>query len=383
MSREYDFSGIPEKFEQKIMEGTLTNASLMILSSGGEKLHCHLGYLDKDNGIAIGGRPFYRFASMTKPITGAAVMIAVERGLAELDAPIDRYIPEFKRLRLGILNDEDELIETAALDKKPTVRHVLCHAGGLGHNPLASQYYSYVFGNEKRSLEEMMPYIADIPLAFAPGTRSNYNGVIGFNILARIVEIVTRTPFEDFIRNEIFDPLEMREITFFPTDKQWKNTAVPYRYENGELTRCDLGTLNGTESCPYSCVGGWAGLVGPMEDYAHFAEMLLREGIWRGRRVLKAETVREMRTPQLFRYPLTEESVLDWGLSMRVVTKVEDRLPIGCYGWSGAYKTHFWVDPAHDLAALFGTSVISDSIDHNPHFDFERYVAEAIKNGEK
>lgn len=374
-----DFSDIRTVFQRKIDEGTLTNASLLIHQSGKEKLRCHLGWKDKERGVRIGSRPLYRLASMTKPITGAAVMIAAERGLIDIDAPLDETAPELGNLRVAVLNEQNDVISTAELKTKPTVRQLLCHCSGLGHDPVASGFYSHVFGTQVRSLREQMRFIADVPLTFQPGTRSSYNGVIGFNILARIVEIAADCPFEQFIQREIFNPLDMRDTAFFPTDAQLADTVVMYDYKNGCLTRHDLGRHNSTESCPYSAVGGWAGLIGSMEDYMNFAVMLLNEGAWHGKQILKSNTVREMRTPQLQRYPIEGERVLEWGLSMRVVTRRDDRLPLGCYGWSGAYKTHFWIDPAHELAAVFGTNVISNQDDHNPHFDFETCVADAIR----
>jgi CubicO group peptidase (beta-lactamase class C family) len=186
---------------------------------------------------------------------------------------------------------------------------------------------------------------------------TGYSALAGFDILGRVVEIVSGEALDEFLSKNLFRPLEMKHAGFANFHKGVKE-RIPVMY-----IRTEKGMVRDSEQTVFLdsvYFSGAAGMVGTMEDYYHFAQMLADGGVYKGKQILSREMVKEMSSQQL---PDTIKGFYpgqSWGLSVRVVTQDnESAAPLtkGCYGWSGAWGTHFWIDPAHHIIALYMTNV--------------------------
>ena len=298
------------------MESCKVGAAAMVVRQRGEIVY--RGFF----GDNVTEKTLFRLASMTKPITAVAIMRLVDKGLVKVDEPIETYLPGFAGS--GI-----------------TVKHLLTHSSGLGSRELGNEQHEKRPQGSADSLAAAIAYYETLPLAFEPGTTQDYSPIFGFDVLARIAEVVSGVPYDRFLQQEIFAPLGMEDTTFDPNEEQWSRMiSMHNRVDEKNVTvpmpeKCIFENFS-----PSYCAGG-AALAGTLEDYGKFAEMLLNKG----GNLLSAETVKAMGTQQ---YDI-------WGLGMRAAfdDEVFAPLPKGCFGWSGAYGTHFWVDPANQITAVY------------------------------
>ena len=327
------------------------HAEIIVNQNGKRIFHGLFG--EKTPGEKLPAGCVYRLASMTKPVTACAVLLAVSRGDISLDDPITKYIPSYRDLRIAELDGDGNVIEHGMNTVEIKIRHLLCHVSAIGTDPICYRIFDNMTDEEKKSLDSVVELFSRQPLAFTPLSRQSYCPTVAFDVAAKIIEKVTGTTYDRYLKENIFDKLGMIDTTFAPTAKQWDRTVSMYDVdENGQPV---IGkTVPGCvfESLPptYFCAGG--GLVSTAEDYSRFAEMLLNEGTSaNGVQVLPAEMIREMKTVQV------PENVMSgnqrWGLGVRVITDDDYGLPAGTFGWSGAYGTHFWVDPVNRITAVY------------------------------
>lgn len=283
----------------------------------------------------------FRLASMTKPITTVATMILVERGLISLEDTVDRFLPEFKNIKIV------DIEGNVSVPKKiPTVKTILTHSSGIGSY---QEKMKNMTAQDKRTLDSSVGFYLNLGLDFEPDSIQKYSGVAAFDVLTKIVEIVSKTDFLEFLKKEIFEPCGMGDTTFIPSQEQWERMIEMHDRVNGENAVFKM-----PDNCVFSDVPcthylGGAGLASTMQDYCKFAKMLLDFGQAKNKRILKEETVRLISTPHF--HKINNEF---WGLGMRVIGKnAHSCLPEGCFGWSGAYGSHFWIDPKNDIFAVF------------------------------
>ena len=269
-------------------------------------------------------------ASMTKPITATAVLMLQEDGKLSVDDLVEKYLPEFAKLK-------SESGEPA----KITIRQLLTHSSGLAEATV----------DESRNVETLagiIPFYVNKPLQFTPGSRWAYCQS-GINTAGRIIEVASGKSFDEFLADRLFRPLEMKDTTFTPTDEQISRLATSYR-------RSDQGELNSTDT-PFLSKGGTArkrfpaangGLFSTAPDYARFCQMILRGGEFAGKRYLKPESVELMTTLQSGQLKTGFTEGCGWGLGwclVRAPQGVTATLSRGTFGHGGAYGTQAWVDP--------------------------------------
>lgn len=306
----------------------------------------------------FGAEPFvvtddtlFRLASMTKPVTAVAIMMLCECGDIDLDDPIAKYLPAFQNL--PVEKFQEGVLKSAFIPEiKPTIRHLLTHSSGLLGGEVGRYYLDKMTASDKATLDASVTFYAQTAMSFVPGTRQEYCGVAAFDLLGKIVEVVTQRPFDEYVTEKILKPLEMYDTTFTPTQEQWGRLIPMHRKANGQnaLVGMPIGCV--FEDYPAAHHLGGAGLVSSLDDYMKFATMLLNNGAYKGKCILQTASIMEMATPQLSEavQPGTER----WGLGMRVIAdEAYQRLPAGAYGWSGAYGTHFWIDPVNKIAAVY------------------------------
>lgn len=275
-------------------------------------------------------------ASMTKPVTGTAVMMMQEAGKLSVEDPVSKYLPEFKDLKDA--------------EGKPvtiTIKQCLTHSAGLEE----------VRGPELAgvvTLKDLMPKIVAKPVKFAPGSKWEYCQT-GINTAARVVEVVSGEEFPSFLETHLFSPLGMKDTTFYPTEAQAARIATSYRRTDaGELEKAGLMHLGDkpvTSKDRYPMANG--GLFSTAEDYGKFARMILRGGELGGRRYLKEESVKQMTTIQSEDLKTGFTPGNGWGLGWCVIKEpqgVTAAVSPGTFGHGGAYGTQAWIDPVKGKA---------------------------------
>lgn len=197
-----------------------------------------------------------------------------------------------------------------------------------------------------------MDYYATVPVSYEPGSKRRYAGRATFDILGRIVEVTSGIPFEDFVQREIFAPCSMMDTTFAPSSAQWERVVGMHDYQDGRSVASETTPDCVVDDVPVTHPLGGAGLVSTLADYVKFAQMLQNKGMASGGRILEPEWVEKMATSQLPAAMMSE--TVNQGLGVRVITgEGYPWLPAGTFGWSGAYGTHFWVDPINEITAVY------------------------------
>ena len=313
------------------------------------------GFADISNNEKLKSDAMFRLASMSKPITAVAALILMDRGLLALDDPIAKYLPEFSKLFIGKIKN-DEVVEEIEVKTAVTIKELLTHSSGIGSGDIGAKDFLAIPIEDRATLEMAMPLYAKCRLEFEPKTSSDYSPFIGLDILSRIIEIISGKSYDVFLKEEIFDKLGMCDTTFVPTETQWDRMVCFATEQDGQCVSEPLDKTRVFEHFPLTFFAGSAGLASTMDDYFAFAKMLLNEGEYNGIRILNADTVRAMATPQLTKEVLPPPQV--WGLGVRVITdETYGTLVKNCYGWAGAYGTYFWVDPDNKIIAIYMRNV--------------------------
>ncbi len=283
------------------------------------------------------GRPMtedamFWIASMTKPVTGTALAMAAERGLVTITDPVAKYLPEFQDLK-------DEAGNPVVI----TVENCLSHTTGL---PELTPQEEVAISN----LDELCSAVVKKRVKFAPGSKWAYCQT-GMGVAARVLEVVTGDTYVEFLQKNLFDPLGMKDTTFYPTDAQMKRMAVSYeKPEGGEFKEAPPYFLFGkspTDTTRYPRASG--GLFSTAADYGKFLRMILRGGELDGHRYLKPETIREMtrsHTSGLQNVGFVPGSAYGLGwINVMEPSGAAAALSPGSYGHGGAYVTQAWIDP--------------------------------------
>lgn len=310
-------------------------------------------YADVFGTKSVGGEKaeaglIYRAASMTKPITTCAVLQLVDKGLISLDDKVSKFYPEAKNLKIAVIED-NKIVSSKPLKNEITVRNLLSHTSGIGCEPITNILVST---NTKLSLDEAIYDILSKPIAFEPDTAEKYSATEAFDIAAGIVQKILGCPFDKYIKENILEPIGMINTTFSPTEAQWQNTVSMHnRTENGESENVTMPEGCVFEEFLTKRMPAGAGLVTTADDYIKFADILCCGGKAKnGAEILSQKAVDLMSTPQCDK-SLGYEM---WGLGVRVVTSENYPcgLDVGCFGWSGAYGTHFWIDKKNRITAV-------------------------------
>ncbi len=302
--------------------------------------------------VPVNEKSLFRLASMTKPVTAVAVLLLAEQGRLHLDDPIERYLPEFRDRRLWAIAPDGTVIDRGAIQTKPTILHLLTHTSGLCGGALGDRADKQMPHDARKDLTSATAYYATQGLGFEPFTKQEYSPVAAYDVLARIVEVVSGERFGAFLKRFIFDRCEMSNTTFSPSGEQWSRLVTMQDYRDGHAV-----AVRGKEGCvfedyPTTYEMGGAGLVSTLDDYVHFAEMLRLGGAYRGYRVLGERWTNLMTSPVV--PPTVMAGYKRWGLSVRVIVGEGYRLlPVGAYGWGGVFGTYFWVDPTNRITAVY------------------------------
>jgi CubicO group peptidase (beta-lactamase class C family) len=337
----------------------------------------------------------FRLASMSKPITAVAVMMMVEEGKVRLTDRVSAFIPEFKTLKVAVAKGtttpvqmppfgrggppapppEFDLVPAA---REITVKDLLTHTSGLMSGGVSGAEQAKLAPRSPNdTLANYIPKLAQTPLDFQPGTLWRYSGLYGFDVLARIVEIASGQPYDQFLKQRLFDPLGMKDTGFAPTPERTARLATVYqRTPNGLVPAPNANQLiSGTY---FSASGG---LMSTAEDYLQFAQMLVNGGQMNGRRYLGPRTVELMTSNHTgdmvngqFGRPARG---MGFALGVQVVidpVAADLRVSPGTYGWAGAYGTNQNMDPKEKMVSIIMMQGASGPLQR----DFENAVWQAM-----
>jgi CubicO group peptidase (beta-lactamase class C family) len=301
-----------------------------------------VGDLDVQAKRAMPKDAVFRIASMTKPITAIGVMQLAEDGKLSIDDPVEKHLPEFKGPWL-IAERKDDALTLKRPQRPVTLRDLLTHTSGLpgGYPPGLSDLYE----KRDRTLAEAVLAISQRPLEFAPGSKWAYCNP-GIDTLGRVIEVRSGMPYEAYLAKRVFEPLGMKDTTFFPSEEQLKRLAALYDSKDGKLIRAREGLLALPPGAKHPIPAG--GLYSTGADLARLYQAMLNGGRLGDARVLKEESVKAMTTVQTGDLKTGFTPGMGWGLGWAVVREpqgVTAPLSAGSYGHGGAFGTQAWIDP--------------------------------------
>lgn len=341
--------------------------SVLVRQDGKDLCFASAGMADSEAGKPIRRDSIFRLYSQSKPITAAAAMILVDRGLLDLETPVDQYLPGFRHPQIM-----DENGTRPAL-RAPWILELLGMTAGLSYpniDPVGRCAERVFEENQERirqgqglSTVEFCNRLGELPLAFAPGTGWRYSTCA--DVLGAVIEIVSGKRFGQFLREELFDPLGMKDTGFYvPEEKQDRLVRCYRRTGQGLEPFTDLHLAVGKYDMPPAFESGGAGLVSTADDYAAFAEMLMNGGVYRRKRILSRAAVKYMTSPQL--RPSVQQQMWDnlGGYNYSCLMRICD-LPGACplfaeqgeYGWDGWLGTYFINLPKENVTFLLFQNV--------------------------
>jgi CubicO group peptidase (beta-lactamase class C family) len=307
-----------------------------------------VGLRDLEQGTAMPKDALFRIASMTKPITAIGIMILADEDRLTLDDPVEKHLPEFR----GQMLIAERGTETITL-KKPsrpiTIKDLLTHTSGLpGRMP---EGLAELYTRRDHTLAEAVMALSQRPLDFEPGTQWAYSSA-GIDTLGRIIEVVSGRPYEKFLFERIFQPLGMKDTTFYPSEEQLTRLATMYRKEKatGKLVAAPGGTSGPPKGARYPIPAGGLFSTGP--DLARLYQMMLNDGALNGQRILSARSVKAMSISYTGELAAGFSPGMGWGLGWGVVRKPEgvtEMLAPGAYGHGGGTGPQGWIDPEKNL----------------------------------
>src|SRR5436190_15114527 len=337
---------IHELMQRHIDAGDFAGA-VTLVARNGRVAHLEAqGLMDVETRKPMATDAMFRIMSMTKPIVGVAVLMMVEEGKVRLNDPVSKFIPEFKDLKVGILQGTQPppapagqrgappRFYTVPAEREITIKDLLTHTSGLVSGPISNSENAKVALKGKESNADYIPRLGQVPLEFQPGTRWAYSAQAGFDTLVLVVERASGMKFDQFASQRIFGPLGMKDTFFYPAESLNPRIATLYTKtaDKGLVKQNNPNFMNG------AFFSGGGGLFTTAEDYLQFGLMLLNGGQLNGKRLLSPRTVELMRTafiPDNLQGRSRGES---FGLSVRVLTDPIQRgtfLSTGSFGWSG------------------------------------------------
>ncbi|MXY58777.1 MAG: beta-lactamase family protein, partial [Gammaproteobacteria bacterium] len=308
------------------------------------------GMMDVEAGRPMSEDAIFIMMSSTKPILGVAAMMMIEEGLIRPNDPVSKYIPEFADMQVAVLKEPaDEDISPFRIDRRNppqhrlvpaetpvTIKHLLTHTSGLASGGLGTAQSRPA---ERVTLASYIPTLGAAVLDFQPGSRWTYSGGTGLDVVARIIEIVSGTPYDEFVQTRIFDPLDMTDTHYnVPPPKASRRVVIQGR----DISRWSRDT---------TYFSGSYGLSSTARDYLHFEQMLANGGELFGHRLLGSRSVEWMASNHLgnlYRGFTQTARGQGFGYTVAVVldpVAADSRRSAGAFGWGGAFGTRSWTDP--------------------------------------
>ncbi len=314
------------------------------------------GKRELETGTPMRKDSIFRIYSMTKPVTGVAMMILFEQGKWQLNDPVSKYIPEFADLKVAKVDAASGAVTTVPSNHPMTMRELMSHSGGLtygffGGTAVDKHYVENNVFDQTQPMRTFIERLAKAPLLFQPGERWHYS--VSVDVQGYLVEKLSGQTFPEFLQQHVFGPLQMVDTAFYvPAAKMSRLVEFYYRGKDGKSVKHPNVA---DYSKPPVFASGGGGLVSTASDYMRFCQMLLNGGTLDGQRILSPLSVKLMRTNMLPDSARTMGPGTGFGLDFAVV---EDPAAAGGYGgegtyfWGGYAGTWFWIDPVYQLIVV-------------------------------
>jgi CubicO group peptidase (beta-lactamase class C family) len=371
---------IDEHLRTRYLDPGKISGCQVIVARGGRVAHrTTLGAMDIASGEPLADQAIWRWYSMTKPVTGVALLSLVERAMVKLADPVDRFLPEWRDAKVGVPKGDGEDFDLIEPARPMRVRDALMHMTGIGPGPKGARLDLAAMANggpgrqlpPDTTLADLSVMLSKEPLRFHPGAHWNYTW--STDICARLVEAISGQNFGDYLSTTVFEPLAMSDSGFYVQPEAADRITTLYgRGIDKQLRVIDDRASSRLLKPPALQLGG-GGLVGTIDDYARFCQMLLAGGIGNGHRILGRPTVDMMHANHLPGGAQLRDVVLPgsygevgmegngFGLTVAVglgPAATSGVGPAGDYMWGGAASTIFWIDPTEDLFVVFMTQLI-------------------------
>jgi CubicO group peptidase (beta-lactamase class C family) len=361
-----------------VAEKSIPGASGLIARHGKIAYQEAFGMADVEAGRPMRMDTIHRIYSMSKPITSVAVMMLYEEGKFQLSDPVGKYLPEFARMRVGVEEKDPQTgqmtLKTVPAKNPITIRDLLRHTAGLTYgvfgDTLVDREYRKVKILGESNLAEFVTHLSAIPLQYEPGTRWHYS--VSVDVLGRLVEVLSGKPFDQFLQESIFTPLEMNDTGFtVPAGKKDRFAKLYTLTKEGKLQPSQICSTrqecfdNFPNAAPsldrlMGMQSGGGGLVSTAYDYLHFCQMMLNQGQYDGKRLLSRKTVQLMSNDNLGTIPGMGPGT-GFGLGFAVSKAPGEAGMMGSpgeYNWGGAAGTRFWIDPQEELIGIFMIQIL-------------------------
>jgi len=356
--------------EEAVLKGEIPGLVALVARHGKIVYWKAFGMADNQINQSLKKDDIFRIASQSKAITATAVMMLWEEGKFQLDDPVSRYIPEFKNPQvLKTFNCSDTSYTTVPANGEITIRHLLTHTSGIGYGQIdKDERFKLIyqkagiidlFTTKNISIEDNVKKLAKLPLHHNPGEKYTYSE--GLDVLGYFIELMSGTPFDVFLKERLFDPLEMNDTWFYLPDKKQKRlVALQTKSDKGEWIHYPVTFYD--PDFPVKGArrffSGGAGLCSTVKDYATFLQMYLNGGELNGTRILSRTTVQTMMVDQTNGQCSKSKGqpYKDYGLAFGLIN--EKALQVGGQGstgtfyWGGYFNTHGFADPEEQLIGL-------------------------------
>jgi CubicO group peptidase (beta-lactamase class C family) len=359
--------------------GKIAGCRVEVVRRGQTAYSATMGLMDMERNRAMRDDTIFRIYSMSKPITSIALMMLLEEGRFQLTDPVYKFIPSWRNHRVWVEGEGDTMV-TRAPNAPMTVQHLLCHTAGLTYGgflpglelPVDPAYAAAGISRAGTdTLQEFVEKLAEVPLLYEPGSRWSYS--MSTDVCGYLVEAMSGQPFESFLQDRLFGPLDMLDTGFSVSDAQLDRFAACYeRAPDKSLRLQDDPEKSRYRNSPLAPSGA-GGLVGTVSDYANFCEMLVQKGQFRGKQIIGRPILELMTRNHLGNQSLSQMAVggfsetsndgVGFGLGFATTMDAASSGTVGegDFYWGGLASTLFWVDPIEDLYAIFMTQLIPSS----------------------
>ncbi len=336
-------------------DGLLAGITTMISRQGKIAHFGTFGHQNIEDGVEMSEDTIFRIYSMTKPITGVALMILYEEGKFRLSDPVHRYIPEFEGLVVAKEDGPNGQPITEPADHPMTIRELMAHTAGLSYGIFSQSQVDALYNeanvlDNNSTLKDMIDKLSKIPLRQQPGSMWHYS--VAVDVQGYLVEVLSGQKFDEFLNERVFGPLGMNDTAFHvAADKADRFSQVYTHDADGNLMAQEGFGGRRDYLDPPNFLSGGGGLVSTTMDYMRFSQMLLNGGELDGVRILAPSTVKLMHLNHLPRELKEMSPGTGFGLDFAVVldSVAADGISKGEYYWGGAAGTWFWIDPREDL----------------------------------
>ncbi len=361
---------IGETMRQHIAANRVAGAIGLIARRGKIGYFESWGMLDKESGKPMRKDAIFRIYSMTKAVTGVAVLSLYEENKFALSEPVSKYLPELANMRVAVDQKDaagKRTFYTVPAEREITIRDLLRHTSGLNYAGPRDEkgdlfYVKAGVMQPNITIEEAVKRIGKAPLVHQPGTIWDYS--ISQDVLGRLIEVVSGKTLDVFFAERIFKPLGMVDSGFYVPQEKWERLATLYTPNEDKTIKRHAGPPQESYKKPATLLLGGAGLASTAMDYARFIQMLLNHGELDGARILSRKSVELMRADHLGELPRVGNLLqpgYGFGLTFAVNRGVGATGAIGSageYNWGGAAGTRFWIDPQEQMIGVFMVQIL-------------------------